>query len=245
MQTDQITNAPRRLTLVAAAVATAALAAAACSSPTTTPKATHPVGFQIAAKTPVASATSGAALQITSFKIVAGGASLGNGDQFGCVDCQGGAGGTDASGGSTTSTASKLVTVPLNGGATDFATEDVSVGTYSSAEISVVSPSSSTTGLDASWPSGATMQISGTYNGTTFTLPLTITGSFREALSPPVTVAGTAPAAIPVRVTLPVASWFVSNGATLDPTVAANRAQIEANARAPFQATEGTTVAEQ
>jgi hypothetical protein len=48
-----------------------------------------------------------------------------------------------------------------------------------------------------------------------------------------------------VRVTLPVASWFVSNGATLDPTVAANRAQIEANARAPFQATEGTTVAEQ
>ena len=234
MTTNRIPRARRGVALVAAA-----LAVAACAR-STSPTPTRAVGFQIAARSPTASPSAGAApLEVTSFRLVAGAATLGNAEQFGCVDCQGG-GGPDGQS-AVAGTPSRLVTVPLDGAATDLVTEDVSVGTYSAAELSVEAPNSLTTGLDASWPAGATMQINGRYKGTPFTLAFIITGSFREPLSPPVTVASSSvPTTLPVRITLPVASWFVSNGVTLDPSVTANRALIESNARAPFLSTEGT-----
>jgi hypothetical protein len=91
----------------------------------------------------------------------------------------------------------------------------------------------------AGWPSGQTVEIQGTNNGTAFTIGVPVNGSFRENLAPPVVVTTSSPAAsIPVTITLPVASWFASGGTALDPAVPAERAQIEANIRAAFSGPE-------
>ncbi len=56
-------------------------------------------------------------------------------------------------------------------------------------------------------------------------------------LSPAIDVpVGGLPGPINVTITLPVASWFVSNGASRDPSDAAARARIDANARASVAA---------
>lgn len=214
----------------ALSLAAIALLAGACSSPSA-PGPSSPVAFRLAANTiPAASVAAAGPLEITSFRLVVGATSLGSGQQFGCVDCQN----NDGEGQS----AQQLIDVPLGGGTVLITTEPVSAGRYGEAEISVEQPGASLAGA-AGWTPGASMEIVGRVNGTAFRLPLTITGSFLQALVPPIDVSANAtPTAVPVTITLPVASWFTANGATLDPSVPAQRAQIEANARASFQAAE-------
>lgn len=213
------------------------LAAAACGGSTSTaPKPVHPVAFQVAAHANAATPTgSTGPLQITSFRVVVGTASLGGGGQFGCVDCQDS--GVD---GATEGQQSppQLLNVPISGGAVLLATEPVKAGRYGQAEISVEAPGATLKGISG-WPAGTSMEIVGRINGKPFTLLLATTGKFRETLTPPVDVAAGTATAIPVTITLPVASWFSSNGTTLDPSVPAQRSQIEANARASLQALDG------
>jgi hypothetical protein len=203
------------------------LAGSACER-LTGPKPSSPVAVQLAARASAASgtATSAAPLAIASVRLVAGAASFGSGDQFGCVDCQGD--------GAETASPQQLVSVPLDGSTVTLATEQVNVGRYGYLEISIEAPNAATVAADPSWPAGSTILIAGRYNGAAFTLPLTITGSFVEILSPPVdvTTAAAGSGTQAVRITLPVASWFVSNGVSLDPAVPSQRAQIVANARA-------------
>lgn len=202
------------------------LTLAACDSTGTAPQSLAPVAVRLAASSAPASGTSAAAVQISSFQVVVGAASLGSGDQFGCQDCQGDQ--------QEVASTPKIINVPLGGGAVEISTEQVQPGQYAQAEISVEAPTAATLAGVSGWPGGATMQITGTFGGRPFTLPLSITGSFVEQLQPPVVVAASTPNAVPVTITLPVASWFVANGAALDPTVPAQRALIEANARSSF-----------
>jgi hypothetical protein len=148
------------------------------------------------------------------------------------VDCQGG---------ENSSAPTALITVPTDGTPVSIATEQVSAGRYSSAEIELRTPDAGVTAGAPGWPAGATIEIGGTFNGTPFTLPLTLVGEFRETLSPPVEVAaGAAPAAVNVTITLPVSSWFVANGVPLDPNDPAQRAQILSKASLSVQPADGT-----
>jgi hypothetical protein len=213
-------------------VAVATIALAACGS-STSPKTTRPVAVRLGvASTAVGAQQAG--IDITGVRLVVGRASIGNGDQFGCADCQGNGG--DSNGPNT----QQIVDVPLNGGTVLVATEDVAAGTYASAEVSVESPTAATAGHTSGWPAGATIDIVGRIRGTPFELPLTAAGSFRGGLTPPLVVAtvGKPPSPVSVTIALPVASWFLSGSTPLDPTNAAQRAQIEANVRAAFQSSE-------
>lgn len=196
---------------------------------TTGARRMQPVGMHLGAARSVASGTAGSgAVEITSLRLVVGTASLGSGDQFGCVDCQG-----NYEEGPVTPS---LIDVPLGGGTVQVATDQVAAGHYAQAEVSLESPTAATLAGVTGWASGATMEIQGRINGAAFTLPLTVLGSFREALTPPVDVtASQVPGTVAVTITLPVASWFVSNGTALDPSNAAQRAMIEANVRTAFQ----------
>jgi hypothetical protein len=156
---------------------------------------------------------------------VIGQAALGNGDQFGCVDCEGDQ--EDAN------PAPAVVTVPVDGSPVSVAAERVASGHYSSVEIELVTPSAALLAATPGWTADGTIEVRGRYNGVDFTLSLSIPGQFRETLSPAIDVpAGGLPGPINVTITLPVASWFSSNGTALDPSDAAARAQIAANARA-------------
>jgi hypothetical protein len=188
-----------------------------------------PVRIHLALSTPAFAATAASGpLQITSLRLVVSTASVGAGDQFGCVDCQGNAEDAPAT--------PKLVSVPLSGGTVLVATEQASPGTYSQAEISLARPVAATLAGTSNWPGDATLLIEGTYNGVAFAIPLTIDGSFLGTLTPPVAVTSSTPSPIAVTVTLPVTTWFTSNGSPLDPGVPAQRAIIEANIRRSFQA---------
>jgi hypothetical protein len=168
---------------------------------------------------------------VTSFRLVVGPAALGSGDQFGCVDCQGEDSGSDQP---------QLISVPTDGTPVSIATEQVSAGVYSAAEIELRTPDAGVTAAAPGWPAGATVEIAGTFNSVAFTLPLTLLGEFRETLNPPVEVgASAAPAPVSVTITLPVRDWFVSNGVALDPSDPAQRAQIENNARLSVHPPEG------
>lgn len=214
----------------AVAFAAIILAAAGCDS--TAPKPVQPVAFQLTARANSATPTGGSGpLQITSFRMVAGAASLGSGDQFGCTDCQ-------DTGGAEGQSPQQLLDVPVSGGTVLVATEPVTAGRYTQAEISVEAPATAAVAGTQPWPSGSSIVIVGRFNGTPFMIPLTITGSFRETLTPAVDVTAGGSSAIPVTITLPVASWFTANGVALDPSVPAQRALIEANVRASFQAPE-------
>lgn len=190
----------------------------------------RPVSLSLTAVAGSANTTlaAGAALQITSLKLAVDQASLGSGDQFGCQDCQGNDGRSEPGSVAT------VVSVPLDGKtAVNLATEQVPPGSYPKVEIS----------LDAAvatpgWPSGQTVEIQGTNNGTPFTVGVAVNGSFQQGLNPSLVVGTPAPTAIPVIITLPVASWFLSGGTALDPTIPAQRAQIEANIRSAFSGPE-------
>lgn len=203
----------------------ATLAAAwGCSGSSPTPS--QPVKFNIAANT-TTRLSSGGPLQIASFRLVAGPAALGSGQEYGCKDCQGG-------GTSESSPAPQLITVPSDGSPVALRTEEVSAGRYGSAEIELARPDAAVLAAVPGWPTDASAEVSGTYNGTAFTLYLPLRGAFREALNPPVDVAAgaSAPATVNITITLPVGSWFSANGVDLDPTNAAQRAQILAKAQA-------------
>lgn len=212
---------------------------AACNAGSSTaPRASAPVQFSLAARTSSASATAGAAT-ITGLRLAVGELSLGNGSQYGCQDCQDNS--VDGPEGTETHNASQIVTVPLNGGPVQLATEAVQPGRYAQAQIELT-PRATTAG----WTPGATIEIAGTYAGTPFTLALPVAGTFNQTLAPPVDVT-TASAGSPVSVTitLPVSAWFTGpNGVALDPTNPAARAQIEANVRATLQAGEAGEGAE-
>jgi hypothetical protein len=212
-------------------LASTLLLLAGCAS--TEPRPSTPVAIRLSSSATTA-LTASAPLQISAVRLVVTTASLGGGDQFGCVDCQGNAEEAPAT--------PRLVTVPLSGGTVLLATEQVAPGRYSQAEIAVEQPNAATLAGVTNWPAGATIMVEGAYNGKPFQLPLSIIGSFRETLSPPVDVSVTiAPAPVAITITLPVTSWFVANGATLDPTDPAQRATIEANARRGFQPLEAAS----
>src|ERR1700687_5428265 len=99
-----------------------------------------------------------------------------------------------------------IVSVPLDGTAVNLATEQVQPGSYPQVEVELGGSTA------AGWPSGQTVEIQGTNNGTAFTIGVPVNGSFRENLAPPVVVTTSSPASIPVTITLPVASWFASGG---------------------------------
>ena len=217
-------NNPARL---AALLAGSLAALAACN--TTGPAPTRPVAIRLTAAAPSVAGAAAAAgpLTVSALQLVIGRAALGSGDQFGCVDCQGNT--EDAL------LTPKLIDVPLAGGAVTVAIEQVSPGHYTQAEIGLEPPTAGST-VPATWPTGATIRIAGTYNGTAFEVALPVQGDFRAALTPAVDLATTGgPATVDVTITLPVESWFTANGTALDPANPAQRALIDANVRAAFQ----------
>ena len=194
-----------------------------CSSATDV--ALRPVTLSLRAAA-VPSSASAAALQVTSLRLLVKEAALGSGDQFGCQDCQGGPEGNERA------AVGAVVSVPLDGTPVTLATEQVGPGTYSEVEIELGG------GTAPGWTNGQTVEIQGTSNGTPFTIRVSVNGSFRETLSPPAVVTGTDVSSVPVVITLPVASWFTAGGQQLDPGVPAQLAQIEANIRSAFSASE-------
>lgn len=221
--------------IIGAVTTAAALVLGACDS--AGPRVTQPVAIRLAAHSASlgGNATAGP-LDITGLRLVVGQTALGSGDQFGCVDCQ------DSGPEGETVDAPQLLVVPVDGTPVSVRTESVGAGQYAQVEIEVVAPDAAIRAANPSWPAGATIEVTGRYNGVAFTLPIAIEGSFRETLAPPVDVPAGGPAApIQVTITLPVASWFTSNGTALDPADPAQRAQIEANARASFQALESAS----
>ncbi len=214
------------------ALATALVGLGGCTS--TSPRAIQAVLVLLKANaTPQPPSQSAAALEITGLRLVIRQAALGNGEDFGCIDCQGDDGGNRAP---------AIVTVPLDGSPVSIAAERVPPGHYSAVEIELVAPPPALLAATPGWSVDATIEVRGRYNGTEFTLPLATPGQFREALSPAIDVpAGGLPGPINVTITLPAASWFVSNGASLDPSDAAARARIDANGRASVAAGVQTT----
>ena len=197
---------------------------AGCNS-ATAPRMGQSVAFRLATATPLTAAAG--PLTITSFRLVVGGAALGNGDQFGCVDCQ--------NAGPEARAVPEAASIPLDGSPVQLRSEEVQPGTYTTMEIEVVIPTSAVLAAAPGWPAPNTMVIAGTYNGRPFELGLPIEGTVRERLATPLVVGtGGAPASVAVTISLPVATWFASAGGTLDPTDAAHRAMIEANARKSF-----------
>ena len=213
--------------------AVGALAVSACNS--TGPRVTRPVNVKVAASSASAIAGGAAAgpIEITGLRLVVGQTSLGSGDQFGCVDCQDS--GPENAHAQDAQDAPVLLDVPVDGTPVSVRTEQVGPGQYAAVEIEVASPNAPILAANPSWPAGATIEVTGRYNGVAFTLPLSMEGAFRETLSPPVDVPAGGVSTISVTITLPVATWFTSNGTALDPANAAQRAQIEANARVSFQ----------
>lgn len=206
----------------------------ACDSGTG-PKDGRPVLFQLAAS--AQKIFPSGPLVITSFRLIAGGTALGNGNQFGCQDCN--------DPGPETGATPEIVAVPLDGTPVSLRTERVQPGTYSMMEVEVVLPTSQILAATPGWTGPNTMVVEGTQSGKRFQFALSIEGSFRERLATPVVVgASGAPATVAVTLTLPVLSWFTSAaGASLDPTDPAQLALIKANAGKSFDPLE-TSAAE-
>jgi len=196
----------------------------------TAPGGTQPVNISLAS-TVGGTAAGTAPLVLSEVRIVIGEVSLGEGDQFGCVDCQ--------HQGAEFELPPALVAVPLDGGAVTVTTEQVQPGSYPAVEISLVRPTAALLAGNSGWRPDATIELRGAYDGRPFTLPLAIEGSFRERLSPPVVVSqGGAQSTVEVTITLPVTSWVAGPTGPLDPNDPAQRAEIEANARRSFAAPE-------
>lgn len=201
---------------------------AGCSSPTSA-RSGQPVRFTLASSTSLAS--SAGPLAMTSIRLVIGGTSLGTTDQFGCVDCQ--------NAGPEASAVPDIVSIPLDGSSVGLRTEQVQPGSYTAMEVEVVTPTSALLAATPGWLAGNTILMAGRYNGQPFEFGIPVTGMFREPLATPLVVgSGGTPASVQVTISLPVASWFVGGSGTLDPNDAAQRAQIEVNARKSFSAFE-------
>jgi hypothetical protein len=155
-------------------------------------------------------------------------ASLGRVQQFGCIDCQGES--------ALPSLPASILLVPLGSVPVLVVTEQASPGSYTDVELSLAPPGTDAVRRTTDWTTGASLEISGSYNGKAFRLPMAITGRFVEHLASPVVVTSASADGTKVGVTisLPVASWFTASGSVLDPGTVAGRAAIEANARASF-----------
>jgi hypothetical protein len=107
----------------------------------------------------------------------------------------------------------------------------VAAGTYSEAQVDLVKPVTPALGGAAD----NTIQITGKYNGASFTIAFPAFGTYHQVLSPPVTVSDNAGATVSATISLPVGAWFTgANGSALDPANPAQLAQIQANVRAYF-----------
>ena len=196
------------------------------------PRATNPVGIRVAASQPAVGGGGSSLLVLTGLRLAVGQASLGSADQFGCQDC-------NQQGPESGSGGASIVAVPVDGGDVLLSTELVGPGRFDSAEVDLTAPSVAPAG----WAAGATIEVTGTYNGVAFTLALPISGAFRTALTPPAVItAGSGGQPQNVTIRLPVASWFDNGGTALDPTNAAQRALIESNARRAFLTTQASGV---
>lgn len=192
---------------------------------TTAPRMGQQVAFRLAAAAPLTSATG--PLSITSVRLVVGGAALGNGDQFGCVDCQ--------NAGPEARAVPEVVSLPLDGRPVQLRTEEVQPGSYSMIEVEVVTPTKDLLVTPTGASGMATIAIAGTFDGRPFELGLPIEGTLREHLPTALQIgSGGAPSIVEVTLSLPVTSWFEGAGAILDPTAVPQRNLIEANARKSF-----------
>lgn len=201
---------------------------AGCNGASTAPALRHAVKLQIASLAASPSIGSVAGLQLTTLRLSVGQTSLGSGDQFGCQDCQ-----TEGAESLQSASSPTIVTIPAAGGSVSLSTEQVQAGTYGIAEIELA-PGTGMPGQAAD----NTIEISGSYQGSAFTIALPVIGTFRQVLSPPVTVSGIPGAPLVATISLPVASWFSANGVSLNPANPAQLAQIETNVRSYFSVPE-------
>lgn len=167
----------------------------------------------------LSSSISSGSLDVTKVEIVLGQASLGNGDQFGCQDCQNSS--------EEASVAPRLVSVPLDGGAIRVASEGVGPGLYSEVEIEVARLAASGGGAPAGWPVDATIRVSGMVEGSSFEVFVNREGDLRQTLASPIAVGEGAPSEIQATLTLPVLDWFTDGARTLDPRDSADLATIQ------------------
>jgi hypothetical protein len=209
-----------------------ALVLAACDR-STSPGPRGKVEFRLATTTslaPAAASTSAAsALEVTSIRLALFAAALGRGEEFGCINCDGN---SDAG-----PSVAALIDVPLTT-PVRVAVEQASLGHYTDVEFSLGTLAS---GMypSADWSAETTIEILGRFRGVPFRLALPVTGVFRQALQPNVDVSTVGAASTAqVTITLPVASWFELGGTFLDPNDPAARAQIAANIRRSFVATD-------
>jgi hypothetical protein len=212
----------RRFSITIAAIGIVALPlvlATACDSSPTDPQG-QPVVLWIGAGLPAA--ISPAPLNVFSLRLVVEGVDLGNDGESECEDCDDGE--DDA--------APTLVNVPVDGGTVTLQADDVAPGTYGWAEIDLVRPTAAILAANPGWTAGASIEVAGYYAGTPFTLALPIEGELRQVLEPAVSVGAAGEGTVTIVLVLPLAAWFQSDGAVLDPNDPAQRARIEANVRA-------------
>ena len=212
---------------IAAASAVFVATLAACDS-TSAPRTKYPVNLQVAslaASSTASAATPPAGLELTEVRLSVGQTSLGSGEQFGCQDCQ------DEGSEAESDGTPRIATIPATGGPVLLAIERVPAGSYPEAQIDLAKPLTAAFG-------GAqdnTIEITGKYKGTSFTIAFPILGTFHQVLTPPVVVAANAGAPVSVTIALPVAAWFTaSDGTALDPANPAQLSQIQANVRTFF-----------
>lgn len=208
---------PSHAWITAAAIA-AATAISSCSEPSG-PRAGAPVQLRagaVMASSPSASLLS-ANLTVTSLRVMVGGAGLGHGDQFGCIDCQG----SEENAGATP----RWVDIPVSKGTVLLETEMAAPGSYSEMEVE----------LRRATGSSATIELAGEYNGTSFNLAFDVAGNSRHTLSQPIVVTQQSANTVSATLEFPVQAWFTgAGGAELNPLDPAGRSAIEANLRAYF-----------
>ena len=129
---------------LASLLALAALNGAAGCNNGAGPGTPRPVDFHLAAASTARAGTATAPVEVASLRLVVGPAALGSGDQFGCVDCQGG----DNNG----SDSPQLIQVPTDGTPVLVRTEQVTAGHYGAAEIELKAPDAAIVGATPDWP---------------------------------------------------------------------------------------------
>lgn len=162
-------------------------------------------------------------LEVTSLRLTVGNAGLGHGDQFGCIDCEGG--------NESESRTPREIDIPINGGSVLLETEMASPGVYSEIELELGRGAEGA----AAGPAQTTVQIGGRYAGEAFTMSLAVEGSSRHPLDPPVEVTQQASTSTSATLQFPVEAWFTgSGGRLLDPGNPTDRSVIETNIRSYF-----------
>ena len=190
-----------------------------------------PVDIQIAAQVPSPRLVGGpssvpsAGVTITGLRMVVGQAGLGSGNQFGCIDCQGG---------NEASASPRLLDIPLDGSTMHLQTELASPGRYDALELELAPA-----GAPPGWPNGSSVEIQGSMGGATFDLFVSVSGASQHPLSAPLLISGQEAASVSAVLLFPADAWFIgAGGAALDPSNAADRANIETNVRAYFYTNE-------